>query len=141
MAKLIALQAKAISEPGRHGDGDRLYLNVAAAGSKSWVRRIVIEGKRRDIGLGSFPTVSLAQARNLAAANRATVAEGRNPLAEKRETRVAPPGHPGGTARTPQFLPKLGGGLRQNPLGGVQGGPGAQHRQCHASGLHDFRPA
>ena len=62
MAKLTALQAKAISEPGRHGDGDGLYLNVAAAGSKSWVQRIVIEGRRRDIGLGSFPTISLAQA-------------------------------------------------------------------------------
>ena len=89
MAKLTALQAKAISEPGRHGDGDGLYLNVAAAGSKSWVQRIVIEGRRRDIGLGSFPTVSLAQARSLAAGNRAAVAEGRNPLAEKHETKAA----------------------------------------------------
>ena len=89
MAKLTSLQAKAISEPGRHGDGDGLYLNVAAAGSKSWVQRIVIEGKRRDIGLGSFPTVSLAQARSLAAANRVAVTEGRNPLAEKRETKAA----------------------------------------------------
>ena len=89
MAKLTALQAKAISEPGRHGDGDGLYLNVATAGSKSWVQRIVIEGRRRDIGLGSFPTVSLAQARSLAAGNRAAVAEGRNPLAEKHETKAA----------------------------------------------------
>ena len=123
MAKLIALQAKAISEAGQHGDGDGLYLNVAAAGFKSWVQRIVIEGKRRDIGIGSFPTVSLAQARGVAATNRAAVDEGRNPLAEKRENRVAPPGHPGGTARTPQFLPKLGGGVRRNPLGSGRGGP------------------
>ena len=50
----------------------------------------MIEAKRRDIGLGSFPTVSLAQARGLAATNRATVAEGRNPPAEKRETRERP---------------------------------------------------
>ena len=64
MAKLIALQAKAIGEPGQHGDGDGLYLNVATAGFKSWVQRIVIiNGKRRDIGLVSFPKVSLAQAR------------------------------------------------------------------------------
>jgi integrase len=89
MAKLTALQVKAISEPGRHGDGDGLYLNVAPSGSKSWVQRIVIAGRRRDIGLGPFPTVSLAQARGMAASNRAAVADGRNPLAEKREAKAA----------------------------------------------------
>ena len=88
MAKLTALQVNAISEPGRHGDG--LYLNVAPSGSKSWVQRIVIEGRRRDIGLGSFPTVSIAQARGMATFNRSAIAEGRNPLAEKRETRGQP---------------------------------------------------
>ena len=89
MAKLTALQVKSISAPGRHGDGDGLYLNVAPSGSKSWVQRIVIECRRRDIGLGSFPTVSLAQARGMAASNRAAVADGRNPLAEKREAKAA----------------------------------------------------
>ena len=89
MAKLTALQVKSISAPGRHGDGDGLYLNVAPSGSKSWVQRIVIAGRRRDIGLGSFPTVSLAQARGMATSNRAAVADGRNPLAEKREAKAA----------------------------------------------------
>ena len=89
MAKLTALQVKSISAPGRHGDGDGLYLNVAPSGSKSWVQRIVIAGRRRDIGLGSFPTVSLAQARGMAISNRAAVADGRNPLAEKREAKAA----------------------------------------------------
>ena len=89
MAKLTALQVKSISAPGRHGDGDGLYLNVAPSGSKSWVQRIVIAGRRRDIGLGSFPTVSLAQARGMAASNRAAVADGRNPLAEKRKAKAA----------------------------------------------------
>ena len=89
MAKLTALQVKSISDPGRHGDGDGLYLNVAPSGSKSWVQRIVIAGRRRDIGLGPFPTVSLAQARGMAISNRAAVADGRNPLAEKREAKAA----------------------------------------------------
>jgi integrase len=89
MAKLTALQVKAISEPVRHGVGDGLYLNVAPSGSKSWVQRIVIEDRRRDIGLGSFPTVSIAQARGMATSNRSAIAEGRNPLAEKRETKAA----------------------------------------------------
>ncbi|MCE2491076.1 MAG: tyrosine-type recombinase/integrase, partial [Alphaproteobacteria bacterium] len=52
-----------------------------------WVQRISIDGRRREIGLGSFPAIGLAQARGLAAANRTAVAEGRDPLAEKRETK------------------------------------------------------
>ena len=59
MGKLTALSVKALSEPGRHGDGDGLYLYVAPSGTKSWVQRIVINERRRDIGLGSYPTVSL----------------------------------------------------------------------------------
>ena len=89
MGKLNALSVKTISKPGRHGDGDGLYLNVAPAGTKSWVQRIVISEKRRDIGLGSYPTVSLAQARTVAADIRTAVSEGRDPLAERREARVA----------------------------------------------------
>ena len=53
MGKLTALAARALSKPGRHGDG--LYLNVAPSGSKSWVQRIVIDGRRRDIGLEVWP--------------------------------------------------------------------------------------
>ena len=84
MGSLSAVQAKTISTLGRHGDGDGLYLNVSPSGSKSWVQRIVVDGRRRDIGLGPFPAVGLAQARGIAAANRAAVAEGRDPLLEKR---------------------------------------------------------
>ena len=79
MAKLTVLSAKNLTKPGRHGDADGLYLNIAASGSKSWVQRIVVDGRRRDIGLGSYSAVSLAQARTLAAANRSTVADGRDP--------------------------------------------------------------
>ena len=89
MGKLGALSVRAINKPGRHGDGDGLYLHVAPSGTKSWVQRIVIKEKRRDIGLGSYPTVGLAQARSLAAANRSAVSEGRDPLAEKREAKEA----------------------------------------------------
>lgn len=60
MAKLTALKCKSISEPGRYGDGDGLYLVVAPSGSKSWIQRIVVHLRRRDIGLGGYPTVGLA---------------------------------------------------------------------------------
>ena len=89
MGKLTALGAKALPEPGRHGDGDGLYLSIAPSGSKSWVQRIVIYGRRRDIGLGPYPAVSPAKARSIAQENRSTVAEGRDPVAEKRQAREA----------------------------------------------------
>ena len=53
------------------------------------MQRITISGRRRDIGLGSFPAVSLAQARKRAAENRAAVAEGRDPTVK--EVRVVIP--------------------------------------------------
>ena len=87
MPKLTAAKAKSLTIPGMHGDGEGLYLNVTRAGSRSWVQRISIEGHRREIGLGAFPTISLARARTLAAANRTAVAEGRDPLAEKLEAK------------------------------------------------------
>ncbi len=89
MGRLKALTAKALSKPGRYGDGDGLYLYVAPSGTKSWVQRIVIHGRRRDLGLGPYPAVSLAQARAIAQANRSAVAEGRDPVAEKRYGREA----------------------------------------------------
>ena len=87
MDKLNALSAKTLSKPGRHRAGDGLYLNVSPSGSKSWVQRIVIHGRRRDIGLGPYPAVSLADARDMARDNRSAVAQGRDPVAEKREAR------------------------------------------------------
>ena len=82
--KLTATKAKAMTEPGMHGDGAGLYLNVKATGARSWVLRTSIDGRRREIGLGGFPAVSLAQARDRAAGHRLAIAEGRDPVAEKR---------------------------------------------------------
>ena len=79
----FACEIHAISESGRYGHGGGLYLNVANSGSKLWVQRVTIIGRLRDLGLGDYPVVSLALARALSAANRAAVAEGRDPLAEK----------------------------------------------------------
>ena len=81
---LTVAKAKALSEPGMHNDGRGLYLRVAKGGSKGWILRIANDGRRRDIGLGGYPAVSLAKARQLADAHRLAVAEGRDPLAEKR---------------------------------------------------------
>ena len=84
MGKFTDRGIKALTKPGRHRDGDGLYLYVAPGGTKSWVQRIVVNGRRRDIGLGPYPLVGLAKARDFAADNRAAVAEGRDPIADKR---------------------------------------------------------
>lgn len=89
MGKLYVKTIDSISKPGRYGDGDGLYLNIAPSGTKSWVQRIVIDGRRRDIGLGSYSAVGLAQARTMAASNRTAVSEGRDPLAEKQAAKQA----------------------------------------------------
>ena len=78
---LTATQVKAFKEPGRYGDGQGLYLNIAPRGSKNWVQRIVIHGKRRELGLGGYPAVSLAEAREKALEIKRKVAAGVDPTA------------------------------------------------------------
>ena len=80
---LSAAQVKALEEPGRYADSGGLQLYISKGGSKSWVQRITIDGRRRDIGLGGYPSVSLARAREKAAANRTAVADGHDPVAKK----------------------------------------------------------
>ena len=87
MGKLTLAKAKAISNPGMYHDSPTLYLHVAPRGSKSWVQRITIDGRRHDLGLGGFPLITPEHARRRAAANRLTVADGKNPLAEKRKAK------------------------------------------------------
>jgi integrase len=68
---------------GRHGDGGGLYLNVSPSGSKSWLFMWVREGRRREMGLGAYPAVTLSKARTRAAECRAAVEDGRDPIAER----------------------------------------------------------
>ena len=84
MGKLTAVTVRNASRPGLHGDGATLYLAVGPGGSKSWIQRVTIHGRRRDIGLGGYPAVSLAKARHRAMANRVAIADGIDPLAGKR---------------------------------------------------------
>lgn len=88
MGKLTVTKARSLSKPGLHGDGGTLYLAVAPRGSKSWIQRLTIDGKRHDIGLGGFPLVSLREAREKAFENRKLARGGGDPLAVKRRARV-----------------------------------------------------
>ena len=88
---LTAVEAKSINTPGAYRAGETLYLNVAPGGSKSWVQRLTVHGRRCDIGLGGFPLVSLAEAREAAFQNRKLARTGGDPLAEKHKARVTCP--------------------------------------------------
>ena len=65
------------AKPGRHGDGDGLFLVVADTGRRKWVLRYQMAGQRRDMGLGAFPAVGLSTARLNAAHARQKIAAGK----------------------------------------------------------------
>ena len=73
-----------VKAPGFYADGGTLYLEVRPGGARYWTQRVTIKGKQTDIGLGSYPVVTLAMARDLALDNRRMVRAGVHPLAEKR---------------------------------------------------------
>ena len=79
-----------VAQPGRYCDGHGLYLEVQPSGSRSWVQRLAIRGRRREIGLGGFPLVPLKDARAQALANRRLARAGGDPLAEKRRAKGVP---------------------------------------------------
>ena len=75
---------------GRHCDGQGLYLFVQPSGTRSWVQRLVVRGRRQEIGLGSAQLVPLAEAREKALSNRKLAREGGDPLADKRRAEATP---------------------------------------------------
>ena len=69
---LTAVQLRQLIQPGRYADGNGLYLVVDPSGAKRWLLRLVVQGRRRDIGLGGAGLVTLAEARERAVAYRKT---------------------------------------------------------------------
>lgn len=88
--QLTALKVKN-AKPGRHVDGKGLCLVVKPSGAKSWVLRVQVDGKRRDIGLGSTDVLTLAEAREKAAMGRKWAKEGLDPAYEWRKARAVIP--------------------------------------------------
>lgn len=83
--KLTQLQVDKQKTKGVYPDGAGLYLNVTIGGSKSWLYRYMLAGKQHWMGLGSYPDVSLAEAREKAADARKMTRQNIDPLAEKRQ--------------------------------------------------------
>jgi len=81
--RLTAISIDRMKAQGRFADGGGLWLNVTHTGSKSWVFRWTRKGKVREMGVGPFPAVSLANARRKVFEYREMVANGLNPKFER----------------------------------------------------------
>jgi len=89
--ELSALDIKRITKPGRHTVGviPGLMLVVKDSGSKSWILRTVVGNKRRNIGLGGYPEISLARAREKARDARELISRGIDPVEQRKAVRMA----------------------------------------------------
>ena len=87
--RLSARSTVTIGKPGRHADGDGLYLVVDRSGAKRWVFMFRWAGKLKEMGLGGLSSVPLLEARVKADDARRAIAAGRNPIAERRQARAA----------------------------------------------------
>jgi integrase len=86
--RLSAVKVATLKAPGYYLDGGGLYFRVALGGSRSWIFRFTLNGKTRDKGLGGYPAISLAKARQLAERDRQLVASGVDPIAARDKERA-----------------------------------------------------
>jgi len=86
--KLTPLAVKRASEPGLYHDGHGLYLQVSAFDTKSWIFRFMRDGVARKMGLGPLHAVTLADARQRAAAARRALLDGIDPIDARKARRA-----------------------------------------------------
>ena len=86
MRQLTAAFVRTVTVPGKYGDQHGLILRVTPSGSKQWIWRGTIRGKRRDLGLGGYPYTTLAEARQTAFEYRKLARQGGDPTALRRNT-------------------------------------------------------
>jgi integrase len=87
--RLSAILVKSLSSPGYYADGNGLYLQISPSGSKSWLFRFRLAGKRREMGLGPLHTISLAIAREQAVECRRLLAAGSDPIVNRDATKTS----------------------------------------------------
>ncbi|MGE3774867.1 MAG: Arm DNA-binding domain-containing protein [Gammaproteobacteria bacterium] len=117
--ELTAVEVRRLPE-GLHAVGgvDGLLMRVKPTGARSWVLRVVVGAKRRDVGLGGFPDVPLQAARERAREARDQIRAGTDPVAERKAARAA---------------------LIASQATGITFAKAAQ--ECHASRAKEFRNA
>ena len=91
MGSLTAIKLRNLKDAGRYSDGNGLILVLNQSGKASWIVRVQNAGRRRDIGIGSYPEISLGEARETAADVRRQAKAGIDVIAErKKEKNVIP---------------------------------------------------
>lgn len=88
--KLTDAKVRNFKGTGKIGDGGGLWLISQESGAKQWFARISIQGKRREIGLGGYPVVTLEMARRFALEARRVAKEGGDPIAARRQSQNVP---------------------------------------------------
>ena len=91
MGALTKATIRTKTEPGRYADGHGLYLHVRKGGSRQWLLRITVRGRRRDIGLGPVDFVTLEEARAAAIDMKRIALAGGDPVEERRRVRRVVP--------------------------------------------------
>src|SRR5437868_8204070 len=84
MAGNLTARKVQTAKPGKYSDGGNLYLIVSETGSRKWVLRFTWRGSAKEMGLGSAASVPLVDAREKAASARRKIAQGLNPIDERR---------------------------------------------------------
>ncbi|MDN3711038.1 integrase arm-type DNA-binding domain-containing protein [Paracoccus cavernae] len=94
--ELSALDVKRLQHPGKGGNStfavggvSGLLLQITPNGGRTWLLRVSVGGRRREIGLGGFPDVTLAQARDRAREAKDQIRRGIDPVEERRSARAA----------------------------------------------------
>ena len=90
-AEMAPVAVARLRVPGLHAIGgvSGLYLQVLPSGGRSWVLRAMIGGKRRDMGLGGFPDVTVAGAREAARRAREKIDNGQDPIEVRQKAKMA----------------------------------------------------
>jgi integrase len=84
MASKLTARKVETAKPGKYSDGGNLYLIVSETGARKWVLRFTWRGRAKEMGLGSAASVPLADAREKAASARRSIAQGLNPIDERK---------------------------------------------------------
>lgn len=83
----LAAQSVKSADVGKHSDGGGLWLYKREDGGAQWVLRVHVHGRRREMGLGSYPAITLKMARLHAEQWRAVARQGRDPIKERAEAK------------------------------------------------------
>ena len=84
MASKLTARKVETAKPGKYSDGGNLYLIVSETSTRKWVLRFTWRGRAKEMGLGSAASVPLADAREKAASARRKIAQGLNPIDERK---------------------------------------------------------